>query len=81
MQLDETVPIPDQIFDELLPQELDWRRLVVKYPLPALVVAVLGGFWLGRRHGPELVSAAAVYARDQVSATVNSFLGEGAVEL
>ncbi|NJL29706.1 MAG: hypothetical protein HC897_18365 [Thermoanaerobaculia bacterium] len=81
MERDETAPIADQIFDELLPEDLDWRRLVRNYPLPALAVAALGGFWLGRRHGPELVSAVADYARNQVSTTVNSFLGEGAVEL
>lgn len=81
MEQDETAPFTDQIFDELLPEELDWRRLVRTYPLPALAVAALGGFWLGRQHGPELVSALADYARGRVSATVSTFLGEGAVEL
>ena len=67
--------IVDELIDELVPAELDWERLVVTYPLPALALAALGGFWLGRRHGREIVSAVSTIAAVQVSANVREILG------
>ena len=65
----------DSIVDELVPAELDWERLVVTYPLPALALAAIGGFFLGRRHGREILSAVSTIAAVQVSANVREILG------
>lgn len=50
--------LADDFLDDLLPEELDWRRLVGTYPKTALGIACLGGFLLGRSHGKVLVLAA-----------------------
>ena len=33
----------DQLIDELMPEELDWRRVVTSYPVASLAVAAVGG--------------------------------------
>jgi hypothetical protein len=38
----------DELLDELVPPDLDWRRIVRRYPIPALLVAGAAGYWLGR---------------------------------
>ncbi len=38
----------DALLDELVPPDLDWRRIVRRYPIPALLVAGAAGYWLGR---------------------------------
>ncbi len=65
----------DSIVDELVPAELDWERLVVNYPLPALALAAIGGFFLGRRHGREILGAVSTFAAAQVSANVHEIIG------
>ena len=47
----------DNILDEILPEELEWERLVRSYPLPAIAAAAAGGFLLAFTHGPAIVSA------------------------
>ncbi len=66
----------DQLVDDLTPQELDWRRLVVRYPLTALLVAGVGGYFLGRSRGPDVVTQLAAFAANQVVEHVNTELGE-----
>jgi len=73
---EETLSALDEVVDELLPADLDWRRLVVTYPIPALLLAAAGGFWLGRQRGPELVAALSSFATDQVTRNVRAVLGE-----
>jgi hypothetical protein len=52
--------LADEFLDELMPPELDWRRLVRRYPIPALLVAGAAGYWLGRsRRGKDVAEAAA----------------------
>ena len=75
MEIIERDSIVDEIVDELVPAELDWERLVVTYPWPALALAALGGFFLGRRHGREILSAVSTFAAAQVSANVHEILG------
>lgn len=67
----------DEVVDELLPIDFDWRRLVCAYPLPALAVAAAGGFLLGRRHGPALVAAATAFVTEEVTRNVHSLLQDG----
>lgn len=70
--------LADDVLDELIPQRLDWRDLVVRYPLPALLVAALGGYWLGSHRGRDLTSAAAAYAERRVDEQVARFVSRDA---
>lgn len=65
-----------ELVDELVPEGLDWERLVRRYPLPALALAALGGFFLGRMHGRTILSAASSLAAAEVARNVSSLLGE-----
>ena len=75
MEIIERDSLVDELVDELVPAELDWERLVVTYPLPALALAALGGFFLGRRHGREILSAVSTFAAAQVTSNVHEILG------
>ena len=65
----------DDLLDEVLPEELEWERLVRSYPLSALGVAALGGLLLGLSHGPAIFSAVTGYLSAQVSRNVSQVLG------
>ncbi len=67
--------VADELLDELMPEELDWQRLVRRYPKSALLVAAAGGFLLGRGRGREIVAALAEFASEAVSESVNELLG------
>ena len=74
-----SVPAPslaDKVIDDLLPERLDWQRLVRNYPLPALAIAALGGYWLGRHRGKVVVTALSAFAATAVSEQVNEMLGD-----
>ena len=75
MEIVERDSIVDELIDELLPEGLDWERLVVTYPLPALAVAAVGGFLLGRGPGREILAARAGFAGAQVAVNLNQRLG------
>lgn len=77
-ELEERESVVDELIDELVPEGLDWERLVVTYPIPALLIAALGGFLLGRRHGPEIIAAMSGFAAAEVSRNVEQFLGREA---
>jgi hypothetical protein len=66
----------DDLVDELMPPGFDWERLVRTYPYPALILAALGGFMLGRHRGPVVVAALSSFAATQVTQGVNSLLGD-----
>lgn len=68
--------LADDVLDELMPDELDWRRLVGSYPIASVSAAALAGFLLGRSRGRELVSALSGFAADTFSESVNEFLGK-----
>ena len=61
----------ETILDEILPEELEWERLVRDYPVPAVAIAAVGGFWLGLRHGPAILSAVSTYLASEVSRNVS----------
>jgi hypothetical protein len=65
----------DDLLDEVLPEELEWERMVRSYPLPALAVAAVGGLLLGVSHGQAIVSAVSGYLAAQVSRNVSQVLG------
>jgi hypothetical protein len=64
------------LMDELLPEGVEWERMVRIYPLPSLALAALGGFLLGRLHGPALVSAVSSFAAAEVSKNVGDLIGQ-----
>jgi hypothetical protein len=66
----------DQLLDELLPDDIDWRRLVVEYPIVSLAAAGVGGYFLGRVRGATIAAALATFASETVSRNVNTVLGE-----
>jgi len=63
----------DELVDDLLPGEFDWRRVVRRYPIPALAVAALGGYLLARSRGPELLAALGDAASAQVADRLGAF--------
>jgi hypothetical protein len=62
--------------DGLLSGGFDWVELVRAYPIPALLLAAVGGFVLGRSRGQEVVETLGEFAASQVSRHVNEALGE-----
>jgi hypothetical protein len=50
----------DEFLDELMPPDLDWRGVVRRHPIPAILVAAAAGYWLGRsRRGSAIADAVA----------------------
>lgn len=66
----------DEIVDEIVPESLDWERLVRTYPIPAVLLAGVGGFFLGRRHGPAILAAVSSFAAAEISQNLGRVLGE-----
>lgn len=64
------------VVDELLPDELEWERLVRTYPVPALLLAAAGGFVLGRHHGRAILAALGAFAAGEAVEEVHRVLGE-----
>ena len=65
----------DQMLDELIPEEIEWERMVRTYPLPALLVAAAGGFLLAYTRGPGIIGALSALATAQVGDAVRDALG------
>lgn len=65
----------DGLLDEVLPESLDWERLVRTYPIPAVLIAAIGGFFIGRRHGPAILAAASSFMTAEVTKNVGDLLG------
>lgn len=61
----------DSLVDELVPEEVDWRSWVGRYPWATLSLAALGGFLLARSHGDEIVDAVSANAADAVSESLH----------
>ncbi|HKI04091.1 MAG TPA: hypothetical protein VKK31_19075 [Thermoanaerobaculia bacterium] len=76
MEIVERESIVEELIDEIVPEGLDWERLVVSYPIPALLLAAVGGFLLGSRHGSEIISAVSGYAAAEVSRNVSQIIGQ-----
>lgn len=77
MELQERESIVEELLDELVPEGLDWQRLVVRYPIPSLLAAAVGGFYVGRRHGPEILKALSGIAAAEVSRNVSHLFDLG----
>lgn len=66
--------LADELLDDLIPPEVNWRRLVRNHPWPALLVAGLGGYLLGRTQGRALVGALAGLAVARVEERVLGYV-------
>jgi len=75
MEDESRAPLADELLDDLLPESLDWRQLVCSYPIPALIVSGLGGFFLGRRHGADILDALSSFAAHEVDKNVSALFG------
>lgn len=50
--------LADELLDDLMPPELDWKGVVRRHPIPAVLVAAAAGYWLGRsRRSQALIDA------------------------
>ncbi len=74
-ELDEP-SLADELLDDLIPPDINWRRLVRNHPWPALLVAGLGGYLLGRSQGRALVGALAGMAVARVEERVMGYVDD-----
>ena len=70
----------DEIIDELVPDEVDWRAVVTSYPKLSVSLVALAGFWLGRTRGRAIVAGVTGMAADAVNEGINEFFGRDVVE-
>ncbi|MDP9120900.1 MAG: hypothetical protein M3O15_05935 [Acidobacteriota bacterium] len=63
-----------ELVDQLVPENMDWERLVRTYPLPSIALAGLGGFLLGRSQGPVILSAIGSFAASEVARNVSRLI-------
>lgn len=66
----------DDVLDDVLPENLNWRRLVRNHPVPVLALAALGGFVIGRSRGRAVMGALSTFASSALATGVNRFLGD-----
>ncbi len=64
------------LLDNLLPENFDWQELVREHPIPAVLLAALGGFALGRVKGDWVVKVLSTFAAAQITRQVNQLLGD-----
>lgn len=62
--------LADELIDDLIPPQVDWRQVVRRHPWPALFLAGLGGYLLGRSQGRTLVRAVSALAVARVESEV-----------
>ena len=74
MEILERESFAEGLIDDLVPEGLEWERLVVRYPIPAMLVAAAGGFFIGRRHGREIVAALSGFVSSELSRNVTRML-------
>ncbi len=66
----------DELLDDLMPPEFEWRAIVRRHPIPTLVVAAAAGFFLGRsRRSAAVVDALAGAVATGLVAEVGAQLG------
>jgi hypothetical protein len=68
--------VANRFLDDLLPEELEWERLVRSYPIAALVVAGVAGYLLGTRSGGPILAAVGATATRRVTGLVNADFGD-----
>ena len=71
--------LADEIIDELVPSELDWKSVVTSYPKLSVSVVAVAGFWLGRTRGRAILAGMTGIAADTVNESINEFFGRDVV--
>ena len=69
--------VADRWVDDLLPEELDWRDLVTRYPLVSIGVVALGGFLVGWSQGDRIVTTLSEVASERVNEAVDRYVEFG----
>ena len=67
----------DDTLDELAGPRLDWQGTVRRYPLTSLLAATMGGFYLGRRYGWQMITDLSALAADELVRNVQQALDAG----
>jgi len=67
----------DRFIDELLPDSVDWRHLVDRYPLACVGVASLAGFLVARSKGGLVMAALGSYVAAQFGDAIAELGDEG----
>lgn len=80
MAHEEQTSFVDQVVDDLMPEDFDWRSKVRAYPMSALTVAAVGGFLVGRSQGLSLLGSLSSYLVNEVSSGFSTILGEDSSE-
>ena len=68
--------IVDDLLGSLVPEGKDWQDLVRAYPVTSMALAAVGGFLVGRNHGPAIVKAISSFAAAEVTKNVSALLGQ-----
>ena len=55
-----------RLVDDVAGSDLDWKGAVRKHPVPTLALAALGGFFLGRRYGWQLIEDVSAYVAGEL---------------
>jgi hypothetical protein len=68
----------DELLDDLMPPEFDWRGVVRRHPIPALAVAAAAGYWIGSsRRSAALIDAVMGAVTAGVVAKIGGLAGAG----
>ena len=67
----------DRFIDELLPDSVDWRHLVDRYPLACVGVASIAGFLVARSKGGLVMAALGSYVAAQFGDAIAELGDEG----
>ena len=71
--------LADEIIDELVPHDLDWRSIVVGHPKISVALIAAAGFWLGRTRGAAIISGVTGMASETINEAINEFFGRDVV--
>lgn len=63
-----------KFLDDVMPEQLEWREWVGRYPRTCLLLAVTAGFVIGQQHGTEVANGAKRYVSRQAREAVDTFL-------
>ena len=66
----------DELVDQLVPEDLDWKHLVTTYPRAAVTAAFVGGVVLGRTQGLAIAAALSGYVVGEVTRNVQGLVDD-----
>lgn len=62
------------LLDELVPEELEWERVVTSYPIVSILAVALGGYLIGRSRGAAILGSLGAQLADQVTDRVSNLV-------